>query len=278
MSRLPKITVITPSYNQGDYIEATIRSVLSQRYPALEYIVMDGGSTDQTVDILRRYDGRLTWVSEPDRGQSDALNKGFRCATGDVIAFLNSDDLYEPGALLAVGRYFARHPGVYWLTGRCRNVDHEGNDIRGPITAYKNFWLRSRSYRVLQILNFIAQPATFWRREVYETVGGLDESLHYAMDYDYWMRIGRHYRLATLNRYLASFRIHPTSKAGSSAAGQFDAQLAIVRRYTRSRALLGLHRLHSALIVNTYRWLLRREHARAGADRRPQLTESAGAS
>lgn len=275
MTKLPRITVITPSFNQGDYIEATIQSVLSQGYQDLEYIVMDGGSTDHTLDILRRYDGQLQWISEKDRGQSDALNKGFRRATGEIIAFLNSDDRYEPESLLTVGRIFAERPDVMWLTGRCRNIDHDDNEIRGLITSYKNFWLRLRSFKVLQVLNFISQPATFWRREVYESVGDLDEGLHYAMEYDYWMRIGQQYRLSTTNVYLASFRIHPTSKAGSSADGQFETELQIIARHTRSPWVLGLHRLHSTLIVNTYRWLLKREHARVEAPQKQLMKRSA---
>jgi len=260
---LPRITVITPSFNQGAYIEETINSVLGQDYPELEYIVMDGGSTDETLDILRRYEDHLTWYSEPDRGQSHALNKGFRRATGDVIAFLNSDDRYEPDALPTVGRYFADYPQAAWLAGRCRNIDHHGQEIRKAITAYKNFWLRFGNYHVLQILNYIAQPATFWRRVVYEEVGDFDESLQYAMDYDYWLRVGQSFRLHTTDRYLAQFRIHPTSKTGSSASAQFVSELAIVRRYTRSLPLLAAHRLHSFLIVSVYRLLLRRERARA---------------
>src|SRR5665648_525607 len=168
MTKLPQITVITPSYNQGDFIDQTIQSVLSQNYPDLQYLVMDGGSTDQTVDILKQYDQQFFWVSERDRGQSDALNKGLRMATGEVVCFLNSDDLYEPGALFQVGKFFADHPEAAWLTGKCRVVDPMGVEIRRPITAYKNFWLRSKSYRALLVLDYISQPATFWRREVIE--------------------------------------------------------------------------------------------------------------
>ena len=114
---LPRISVVTPSYNQGNFVEETIQSVLDQGYPNLEYIVMDGGSTDGTLDILRKYEKRLVWKSERDRGQSDALNKGFRMASGDIFSFINSDDVYEPGALHKVGRFFVDHPQASWLTG-----------------------------------------------------------------------------------------------------------------------------------------------------------------
>jgi glycosyltransferase involved in cell wall biosynthesis len=254
----PKICIITPSFNQGHFIEATIQSVLGQGYPDLEYIVIDGGSTDDTIEILKKYQDQLKWVSEKDRGQSDAINKGFRQATGDVVALINSDDTYTPGAFHAVGEYFARHPETYWLTGWCHTIDVQGNEIRQAVTAYKKFWLLWRSYRVLQVLDYISQPATFWRKEVIEKIGPFDERLHYAMDYDYSLRVGKQYKLSVLPRYLANFRIHPSSKAGASAHAQFDADLEIARSHTSSSALLKLHHWHNALVVRIYRWILAR--------------------
>ncbi len=263
MHTLPRISIITPSYNQGQFIEQTIQSVLSQDYPDLEYIVMDGGSTDETLSILRKYEGKLLWISEKDRGQSHAINKGLRMASGEVIAFLNSDDLYEPGALLAVGEFFARHPQAFWVTGKCRIINQQGREIRRWITRYKNFWLRLGIYPVLYVLNYISQPATFWRREVVEEIGYLDEDLHYAMEYDYWLRIGQRFRLWFIPKYLARFRIHPSSKAGSSARAQFDSELLIARRYVRPPFLLALHRLHTAAVVAVYQQLLAREQRSA---------------
>ena len=261
--RLPTITVVTPSFEQRRYVEQTIESVLGQDYPGLEHLVVDGGSTDGTVELLERYAGRLSYVSEADRGQSHALNKGMARAGGEVLAFLNSDDVYEPGALRAVGEHFARNPGSVWVTGRCRTIDSEGREIRRPITAYKNAWLRLGSYRALQVVNYVSQPATFWRRRLWEEVGPFDESLAYAMDYDYWLRAGKRFRLDVLPRYLASFRVHPSSKAGASASAQFDAATAIAARHVDSRALLAAHRAHNALSVAAYRLLLPRERSRA---------------
>lgn len=253
--QLPRLSIITPSYNQAGFIEETIRSVLSQDYPDLEYIVMDGGSMDGTVEILKKYRGHLHWVSERDRGQSHAINKGLAIATGEVIAFINSDDVYEPGALLKVGAFFASHPQAAWLTGKCHVIDPAGVEIRRFVTWYKNFWLRFRSYRILQIMDYVSQPATFWRRSVIEKVGFFDEKLHYAMDYDYSLRVGRHFELWVLPEYLASYRIHPTSKAGASVNAQFDADLNIFKNHTSSRLLIYLHALHNQLLVLTYRAL-----------------------
>ena len=252
---LPKITVITPSLNQGEFIGQTIESVLNQGYPNLEYIVMDGGSTDGTLDVLRSYGDWITWVSEKDRGQSHAINKGLQMATGDVIAYLNSDDLYESGALWKVGEFFASHPEAAWLTGRCRTIDQEGREMRKAITAYKNFWLRLKSYKVLLVLDYISQPASFWRKQVIEKVGNFNESLRYAMDYEYSLRVGRHFKLWVINEYLAAYRVHPTSKAGSSAHAQFVADLEIAKRYTTSVILISLHALHNSIIIAAYRRL-----------------------
>lgn len=252
MKPLPRITVITPSFNQADFIETTILSVLEQDYPALEYIVMDGGSTDGTLEILRRYEDRLIWFSESDRGQGHAINKGLDRATGDVVAFLNSDDVYAPGALFAVGAYLADHPEAQWLTGRCSIIDEEGCEMRKAISAYKHFWLGLRSYGVLQVLNYISQPATFWRRALLEEIGKLNESLRYTMDYEYWLRIGKTYRLHRVRRRLAEFRLYADSKSGGGYEEQFAEELAVCRCFSSSLAV-NLHRLHNTLILGVYR-------------------------
>jgi glycosyltransferase involved in cell wall biosynthesis len=252
---LPKITIVTPSFNQCEFIGQTIESILSQQYPDLEYLVMDGGSTDGTVDILRAYEDRLQWVSEPDRGQSHAINKGLEKASGEVIGFLNSDDLYEPGALRAVGTWFRRNPEAMWATGYCRNIDADGDEIRRAVTMYKRLWLRINSYTILQVLNFISQPATFWRKDVLPEVGLFDEGLEYAMDYDYWLRIGRRYRLSVIPKTLARYRIHTRSKAGSSVNAQFDSELAIAKKHVQSKLLRTLHAAHRIGIIHLYRLL-----------------------
>jgi glycosyltransferase involved in cell wall biosynthesis len=251
MPTLPKISIITPSYNQSQYIETTIQSVLEQEYPNLEYIVVDGGSTDGTLDVLTKFGSRLHWISEKDRGQSDALNKGLRLASGDIWAYINSDDLYLPGAFQRVGEYFATHSNVDWVTGFCQIIDQNGKQIRKSIRLYKNFWLQFRSYRLLQVIDYISQPATFWSRRVVDRTGMFNESLHYSMDYDYSLRVGQSYKLHVIPADLAAFRIHPASKS-HSIRDHFNADLAIARSYTRSSILTGLHRIHNALIVAAY--------------------------
>jgi glycosyltransferase involved in cell wall biosynthesis len=248
----PKISIITPSFNQANFIRFTIDSVLGQDYPNLEYLVIDGGSTDGTIEILKQYSGRIRWISERDRGQSDAINKGLRLASGDILAFLNSDDLYEPGALKKVGKFFAQHPEAKWVTGKCYTIDQSGRKSRPWITLYKNVWLTLNLRRALLVLNFISQPATFWRKEITDQIGYLDESLFYVLDYEYWLRILKVASLFFIPSYLASFRYYPTSKSGSTASAQFQEQYQVAQKYTTSSAMLKLHRLHNFITIFFY--------------------------
>jgi glycosyltransferase involved in cell wall biosynthesis len=260
-----KISIITPSYNQAPFIERTIRSVLDQGYANLEYIVMDGGSTDGTIDILKRYGGQLTWISEQDKGQADAINKGITRSTGDIIAYLNSDDTYEPDALIKVASHFSRNPKTMWLTGRCRIIDEQDREIRRLVTAYKNFLLRHYSYSLLLATNPVSQPATFWRRSVISEFGLFDETEHLVMDYDYWLRIGKTYPPAVLDGYLAAFRVYAATKTSSSFLTTFEREMVLARKHSTSAVLNGLHRINYISIAAVYlalRFLARRHGQR----------------
>ena len=252
METLPSISIITPSFNQASFIERTIRSVLDQNYPGLEYIVVDGGSQDGTIDVLKRYEHCLKWVSEKDNGQADAINKGIGMSTGDIIAYLNSDDVYEPGALRRVGEYFAAHPEAMWLTGKCRIIDEHDREIRSTITAYKNLLLRCYSYGMLLVTNPISQPATFWRRGIAREFGLFDVNEHLVMDYEYWLRIGKRSAPAVLDEYLARFRVHGGAKTVTTNFSNFRQELAVAKKYSRSKAVRMLHYLNYAIIVTAY--------------------------
>lgn len=207
MDRPPRITIITPSFNQSKFIEKTILSVLEQGYPDLEYIVMDGGSTDGSVEIIKKYADRITfWESRPDHGQSDAINKGFRRATGDIVSWINSDDVYVKGAFARVAGYFADHPGDGMVYGDC--------DL---INEWDQVYARERPGRfdLARLLenNYIPQPTVFLRRAAIEGDHLVDESLHYAMDYELWLRVSGKHSITYMPSTLARFRYHRASKS-----------------------------------------------------------------
>ena len=206
------VSIVTPSLNQGRFIEATIRSVLDQDYPAREYLVQDGGSTDATLSILKRYENenRLRWVSGPDAGQADAVNRGILASTGQVIGWLNSDDLYLPGALRSVCAFLDDHPSVDVVYGRAEIVDEDG----APAGEYRTqAWDPAR----LRDTCFLCQPAVFFRRRVVERYGLLDARLEYCMDYEYWLRLSAAgARFAYLPTHLAATRLYPTNKTRGS--------------------------------------------------------------
>lgn len=212
MSNLPKISIVTPSFNQARFLEQTIRSVIEQDYPNLEYIVIDGGSSDNSVEIIRKYEQHLaSWVSERDSGQADAIAKGFGMATGDILCWLNSDDVLYPGALQAVADCFAADAECGCVYGRAMYTTEDGAEVCEYPTGEFDF-------ERLAVFNFICQPATFFRRSVYEAVGGVDRTLRFSMDYDLWIRMARVARFCYLPELLATYRLHLDSKTVSPAA------------------------------------------------------------
>jgi glycosyltransferase involved in cell wall biosynthesis len=247
--------VITPSYNQGPFIERTIRSVLDQEGDFdLDYLVVDGKSTDATVPILRKYQDRLTWISEPDRGQVDAINKGLGRVHGDIVGWLNSDDVLLPGALARVVDAFVRHPRVEWVHGRCEIIDADDRVIRRWISAYKHWCCRRYSYAQLVTENFISQMTVFWRRPVLEEIGLLDTGLKLAFDYDLWLRLAKRGTPVYLPEPIACFRWYDTSKSGSSFDQQFREDYAVATRHEPSRRWLHfLKRLKTTRILVAYK-------------------------
>lgn len=200
-----KITIVTPSYNQGTYIEKTIQSVLSQNIEGLEYIIMDGGSTDNTIDILKKYEGQLIWKSEKDKGQTDAVNKGIRAASGDIIGWLNSDDIYYPEAVKKVIKSFEEYPDVNVVYG---NANH----IREDDSIIEEYYTEDFNYERLKDVCFICQPSLFFRKKLIDQYGYLDDTLQYCMDYDYWIRLGKGEKFLRLNELIAGSRLYGDNK------------------------------------------------------------------
>jgi glycosyltransferase involved in cell wall biosynthesis len=208
-----KISIITPTLNHARFIEDTILSVLQQDYKNYEHIIIDGGSTDGTVEILKKYP-HLKWISEKDNGQSAAINKGVKMAKGDILTWINSDDWYENGALSIVAGYFRDHGDCFFMYGDQIDVDEN----KYPIGARRGNTMFLGS--LIKTPDVVRQPVCFWRKEVAHTVGYLDETLHLVMDYDYFLRIAKHYSFHHVNKTLCCFRMHKGAKTSALAKKQ----------------------------------------------------------
>ncbi len=228
---LPTISVVVPSFQHARFLRATLESIVTQQDVRPEIIVCDGGSTDGTVDILREYGDRhgIPWTSQRDKGQADAINRGLARSTGSILAFLNSDDVYYPAALARVQAFFAREPSALIMYGDGEHLKEDGSFLeRYPTEPW--------DYARLQSVCFLCQPAVFWRREVVARFGPLDASLHYALDYEYWLRIGRAVPFAYLaGEVLAGSRLHPETKTLSKRVPAHREYLRVVLRHGGNR-------------------------------------------
>jgi len=207
----PLVSIVTPSFNQARYLEATIQSVISQNYARLEYIIVDGGSTDGSIDIIKKYEGKLAWwVSEKDQGQTDAINKGFSRAKGEILAWINSDDTYEPGAISSAVNVLLAHPEVGLVYGNANYINVAGNII-GHFPAAQTDLARLRRGYV-----HIPQQTAFFRADLCRSVGPLDPSFYFAMDYDLWVRLALRSQVKYIPQTWANFRLHTSGKTISA--------------------------------------------------------------
>jgi glycosyltransferase involved in cell wall biosynthesis len=223
-----RFSVIVPSFQQGEFLERTLRSILDQDHGDVEIIVQDGGSTDQSVEILKQYGSRLRWKSRPDNGQSAAINEGMSQATGEFLCYLNSDDVFCPGALRCVAEFFAAHPDAQIVYGLSDFIN-ERDEVLGayPIEPWK--------YARLLETCFICQPACFWRHSVMQRHGPFDETLHYAMDYEYWLRVGAATPFHLLREKLADSRCHARAKGFDQTGALLRTTLSVLQRYHNGR-------------------------------------------
>jgi glycosyltransferase involved in cell wall biosynthesis len=257
---------VTPSYNKGRFIEETILSVKNQTYPKIEHIVIDGGSTDGTLDILKKYSDSLIWISEPDRGQSDAINKGWRMSNGEILGWLNSDDTYMPWAVETAVKYLSEHLDVHMVYGRCNLIDEYGKVI-GRCQATR--------FNLADIVCgrcMVPQPTVFFRREVLDAVGYLDVNLHMAMDCDLWIRIGLKFKIEYLQQPIANFRVCAGTKSVNRAYGFGDDHSYIVNRLfsgpelpqeiraLRDRAYSSIHWMNGIHFLFLHQWQEARKH------------------
>lgn len=228
----PTVSIITPSFNQGRFIERTIQSVLNQQgHFNIQYLIMDGGSTDGTIEVLRRYQDRLTWVSERDDGQVDAINKGLKCATGEIVAWINSDDTYYPGAFAKVVQAFGHHPDAPWLHSRSEIVDIADRPLRRWVSYYKHRRCQRYSFASLLTEDYIHQPGAFWRRSTMQQIGFLDPTSQLAFDYDWFLRLAKLGPPVYVPERLACVRWYPSSKSGAQFRQQLQDACAIARKH-----------------------------------------------
>lgn len=226
---LPRISVVTPSFNQARFIAATMESIHGQGYPNLEHIVIDGGSTDGSVEIIESYSDRLAfWTSEPDEGQTDALAKGFSRATGDILCWLNSDDLFEPWTFAEVAAWFRDNPESHFVYGDSTWIDADGSVIKPKREhRFSRFvWMYDH--------NFIPQPSSFWTREIYERVGGIDPRFDYAMDADLWIRFAEHTKPRHVRRPWSRMRFYPEQK-NTALRSHTNREGAVIRSRYRTK-------------------------------------------
>lgn len=217
-----RFSVVTPSFNQGNYIDDTIRSVLTQNWPNLEYRVMDGGSNDNTIQILKSYGSEIIWESAPDTGQANAINKGWRQSSGDIMAWINADDLYRPETFSTVANFFNQNPKIDIVYGDCSLISEHGNAV-GKYQTHSFDYIDF----ITSAHNYIPQPATFIRQDVIKKTGYLNEVLHYTMDLDYWLRAGFNHQVAYLPDTLAELRIHDQAKSSANLV-EFSSELIYV--------------------------------------------------
>ncbi|MDH5644367.1 MAG: glycosyltransferase [Candidatus Heimdallarchaeota archaeon] len=252
----PLVSVVTPSYNQGRFIQATIESVLGQDYPNIEYIVMDGGSSDETVSILQKYGNRLSWVSENDKGQTDAINKGLRKASGEIVAYLNSDDIYLPNTISKVVEIFVNNPDVDFIYGDFHAIDENGHILDKVKTIPFDHDI------LLYDANYICQPGSFYRRRLLDEIGLFDDELHFLMDYEFFLRAAkRKAEFFMMPEYLSAIRYHGDCKTLSDGVYPWvEERKQIKLKYARvkARSLSSLRILSLIFRLKRYYLLLLR--------------------
>ncbi len=252
-SSFPKISIVTPSYNQAEFLEDTIKSVVTQDYQAWEYLIFDSASTDRSVSIIKKYAQKypqIKWISQKDRGQVDAINQGLRQVTGDIIAYLNSDDYYLPGTFKRVALAY-QQTNFDWLVGNCQITSSK---LAWTFTL-KHLWPIERSRKFLEIFNTINQPSVFLTKKLIRKVGYFNENYHYAFDYDYWLRASLLSPPYRLREPLAVFRIHQKSKGSTSFEKQFREDMKICQENSSSLIIKVLHWLGWKVTLLNYSFL-----------------------
>jgi glycosyltransferase involved in cell wall biosynthesis len=244
----PKVSIIIPSYNKGKYIKETLQSIVDQNYSNLEVIVQDGGSTDGSVNVIKSYSEKydfFKWESKKDKGQVDAINKGLKKATGDLLTYINADDVYEKNALISVVRVYIKHPKALWFAGRGKVIDKSGKEIAKLITIYKNFLLKYNSYNLLLTINYLMQPSVFLTQKAYIKYGSFVGQRGTVMEYDLWLNLGKVQMPILVEGVLSKFRLIKSGISMSEVDKVMAKDYEIARKHTDNQLIIFLHKFHN---------------------------------
>lgn len=246
---LPLISIVIPSFNKIDYVDKTLSSIVEQKYPNLEVIINDGASNDGTVEVIKKYAKKypkiISFVSKKDNGQLDAINRGLKKAKGQVLTFINADDVYKKGALLKVGKYFRDYPETMWLVGYGDIIDSAGKVVSLWVSEYKNALINLNTLGGLQMVNYITQPSTFFSQKTYQRYGPFTGTRNYVMEYELWLKLRRVNKPAIMREYLSSFRLTLDNISSTAFRKLLALDFEIAQKYTSNRLILLLHILNN---------------------------------
>lgn len=243
----PKISIVVPSYNKVRFIEQTLKSIFLQNYENLELIIQDGGSTDGSVEIIKKFASKypIIWESKKDNGQLDAINKGLKKATGAILTYINADDCYKSGAFAAVSKAFLENPNALWLAGRGIVVDEKGKEIAQAVSWYKKFLLSLNFRFNLLTTNYLMQPSVFFTKEAYKKCGPFIGTPDFIMEYDFWLKLAHISMPVVLCKDVSEFRIEPETKTKKMFKKTLFEDTKIAKRYTKNPFILALHKLNN---------------------------------
>jgi glycosyltransferase involved in cell wall biosynthesis len=247
--KYPKISIIIPSFNKVAYLSDTLNSIFSQKYPNLEVIIQDGGSTDGSLTVIKRYakkySGIISWVSRPDGGQLNAVCRGFKKATGKIMTYINADDVYTDNCLWKVGTHYIKHPETLWVVGEGKIIDSCGSPAFIWVTLYKNLLLNLNNYFLLLIVNYMVQPSVFVSASAYRTYGPFKGTSRFITEYDLWLRLGQVKMPVILNVYLSCFRMSAENISSTQSKVLMHEDDEIIKKYTTSSFILICHRINN---------------------------------
>lgn len=245
----PKISIIIPSFNKGEYIYETLDSIVNQTYRNFEVIIQDGGSTDDTVRIIKEFHKKfpdiINWVSKKDKGQLDAINKGLKKSKGSILTYINADDVYFPSAFESVAKAYTNSPNSLWFAGRSVVVNKVSKEIAKPVTLYKNMLLPLNRYSLLLIINYLMQPSVFITRKAYEKYGPFTGNEKFIVEYDMWLKLGKVEMPRVIPEALSRFRLEPGTITSTQTDHLLESDLEVVEKYTNNTLILALHKLNN---------------------------------